>query len=135
MVCLYTGFADVLLELEKQPTAELVNHTCTGLDGRDEKLLQWIGDSGLACLLAPHTGRGVIGRLSVAQVEAIQIVRGGETASFGQVAVGNASATGSAHRKRPSATSTSTRTAATSSPAAPSSQLTSAATCSRRWRR
>jgi kynurenine formamidase len=54
MVCLYTGFADVLLEMKKKPDAKLLNETCTGLDGRDAKLLQWISDSGLACLLADN---------------------------------------------------------------------------------
>jgi kynurenine formamidase len=54
MVCLYTGFADVLLEMKKKPDANLLNNTCTGLDGRDQKLLQWISDSGLACLLADN---------------------------------------------------------------------------------
>jgi kynurenine formamidase len=54
MVCLYTGFADVLLEMKKKPDPKLVNETCTGLDGRDAKLLQWISDCGLACLLADN---------------------------------------------------------------------------------
>ena len=54
MVCLYTGFADVLLELQKKPDPQVVNNTCTGLDGRDAKLLAWISDSGLACLLADN---------------------------------------------------------------------------------
>ena len=54
MVCLYTGFADVLLEMKKKPDAKLVNESCSGLNGRDEKLLQWITDSGLACLLADN---------------------------------------------------------------------------------
>ena len=54
MVCLYTGFADVLLELRKKPKAELLHNTGSGLDGRDEKLLQWISDSGLACLIADN---------------------------------------------------------------------------------
>jgi kynurenine formamidase len=54
MVCLYTGFADVLLEMKKKPDPKLVNETCTGLQGRDAKLLQWISDSGLACLLADN---------------------------------------------------------------------------------
>ena len=44
MVCLYTGFADVILELQKNPDPKLLGNTCTGLDGRDEKLLQWITD-------------------------------------------------------------------------------------------
>jgi hypothetical protein len=54
MVCLYTGFADVLLEMNKQPDAKLLHGTCSGLDGRDERLLQWIGDSGLAALIADN---------------------------------------------------------------------------------
>jgi len=54
MVCLYTGFADVLLEMKKKPDPQLLNGTCTGLQGRDPKLLQWISDSGLAVLLADN---------------------------------------------------------------------------------
>jgi hypothetical protein len=54
MVCLYTGFADVLLEMKKKPDPKLVNETCTGLNGRDEKLLRWISDSGLAVLMADN---------------------------------------------------------------------------------
>jgi hypothetical protein len=54
MVCIYTGFADVLLEMKKKPDPKLVNETCTGLNGRDEKLLQWITDSGLAVLMADN---------------------------------------------------------------------------------
>ena len=54
MVCLYTGFADVLLEMKKKPDPKLVNETCTGLDGRDAKLLQWISDCGLAFLMADN---------------------------------------------------------------------------------
>jgi len=54
MVCIYTGFADVLLEMKKKPDPKLVNETCTGLNGRDEKLLQWITDSGLSVLLADN---------------------------------------------------------------------------------
>jgi Putative cyclase len=54
MVCLYTGFADVILELKKNPDPKLLHGTCAGLDGRDDTLLQWISDSGLACLLADN---------------------------------------------------------------------------------
>ena len=54
MVCIYTGFADVLLEMKKKPDAKLVNESCTGLNGRDERLLQWISDSGLVCLIADN---------------------------------------------------------------------------------
>ena len=54
MVCLYTGFADVVLEMKKQPDARLLHRTCTGLDGRDARLLEWISASGLACLIADN---------------------------------------------------------------------------------
>lgn len=54
MVCLYTGFADVILELNKNPDPKLLHGTCGGLEGRDDKLLQWISDSGLACLISDN---------------------------------------------------------------------------------
>jgi kynurenine formamidase len=54
IVCLHTGFAEMLMEFKKQPTPEALHHSCTGLDGRDEKLLQWISDSGLAVLAADN---------------------------------------------------------------------------------
>jgi hypothetical protein len=54
MVCLYTGFADVILELAKNPDPKLLHGTCSGLDGRDARLLNWISDSGLAVLIADN---------------------------------------------------------------------------------
>jgi kynurenine formamidase len=54
MVCVYTGFADLLLEMRKQPDAKLLHASCGGLDGRDERLLQWISDSGLAVLASDN---------------------------------------------------------------------------------
>ena len=54
MVCIYTGFADVILELAKAPDAKLLNNTGTGLDGRDAKLLQWVSDCGLAVLISDN---------------------------------------------------------------------------------
>jgi hypothetical protein len=54
IVCLHTGFSEMLLELKKNPTPELLHNTCTGLDGRDGKLLQWITDSGLSVLAADN---------------------------------------------------------------------------------
>jgi kynurenine formamidase len=54
MVCFYTGFADVILELNKNPDPKLLHGTCTGLEGRDDKLLKWITDSGCAALIADN---------------------------------------------------------------------------------
>lgn len=54
MVCLHTGFADTLLSMNRQPDVARLHDTGTGLDGWDTKLLNWIVDSRLACLLADN---------------------------------------------------------------------------------
>ena len=54
LVCLHTGFAEFLLQFKRNPTPEALHGTGTGLDGRDEKLLQWVCDSGLAILAADN---------------------------------------------------------------------------------
>lgn len=67
MVCLHTGFAEMLLEMKGQPDGKLLENSCAVLDGRDERLLQWITDTGLSVLVAdnyavestpPRPGRG-----------------------------------------------------------------------------
>ncbi len=54
MVCLHTGFAEMILEMNKQPDAHALENSCTGLDGRDDKLLQWVTDSKLVSLIADN---------------------------------------------------------------------------------
>jgi len=54
MVCLHTGFADMLLEMDKKPDSHLLENSCAVLEGRDPKLLQWITDSGLIALIADN---------------------------------------------------------------------------------
>jgi len=54
MVCLHTGFAQMILEMNKQPDLHKLEHSCAALDGRDRKLLQWITDSGLVSLIADN---------------------------------------------------------------------------------
>jgi len=54
MVCLHTGFAQMLLEMKRQPDLNVLNNSCSALDGRDGKLLDWITDSGLAALIADN---------------------------------------------------------------------------------
>ena len=54
MVCLHTGFAQMILEMKKQPDQHKLEHSCATLDGRDRKLLQWITDSGLVSLIADN---------------------------------------------------------------------------------
>jgi kynurenine formamidase len=53
-LCLYTGFADLLLDMNKQPDARVLATSCSVLDGRDERLLQWITDSGIVAICADN---------------------------------------------------------------------------------
>lgn len=54
LVCLHTGFAQLLVEMGGQPDAQRLDRACAVLDGRDARLLQWIDDSGLAALIADN---------------------------------------------------------------------------------
>ena len=54
MLCLFTGFADVVLEMKRHPDAHTLHHSCAVLDGRDEKLQGWIADSGIAALISDN---------------------------------------------------------------------------------
>ena len=54
MVCLHTGFAEMLVEMGGKPDGELLAKSCAALDGRDKRLLRWITDSGLAALIADN---------------------------------------------------------------------------------
>jgi hypothetical protein len=54
MVCLHTGFAEMLLEMQKNPDPDRAHNSCSALDGRDKNLLKWITDSGLVSLIADN---------------------------------------------------------------------------------
>ena len=54
MVCLHTGFAQLILEMGKKPDGAVLANACAGLDGRDKRLLQWITESGLVALIADN---------------------------------------------------------------------------------
>jgi kynurenine formamidase len=54
MVCLRTGFDRAVLEMNRQPRRETLEQSCAVLDGRDEALLRWITESGLAALIADN---------------------------------------------------------------------------------
>ena len=54
MVCIHTGFADTLLAMNRQPDVAHLHATGSGLDGWDNKLLNWIVDTRLACLIADN---------------------------------------------------------------------------------
>jgi kynurenine formamidase len=53
-VCLRTGFARRVLDMNKQPDVKRLHATAAALDGRDERLLDWITESGLVALIADN---------------------------------------------------------------------------------
>lgn len=54
MVCVHTGYADTLLAMNRAPDVARLHETGSGLDGRDPRLLEWIVDVRLACLIADN---------------------------------------------------------------------------------
>lgn len=50
MLVLRTGFAELVLGMARNPDEKILHHSCCALDGRDERLLRWISDSGIATL-------------------------------------------------------------------------------------
>ena len=54
ILCLHTGFAQMLLDMKGSPDPEKLDAHCARLDGRDQALLQWISDSGIAALVADN---------------------------------------------------------------------------------
>jgi hypothetical protein len=54
MVLLHTGYAELVLGMNRKPDAQVLHGACSVLDGRDPQLLQWITDVGLAALCADN---------------------------------------------------------------------------------
>jgi len=54
MLCLHTGFADVVLKMRREPDGQILNNSCAVLDGRDDLLLRWITDSDVAAIAADN---------------------------------------------------------------------------------
>lgn len=54
MVLLHTGWAQAVLEEERNPTQETLHDSCTALDGRDAGIQRWIVESGLSVLVADN---------------------------------------------------------------------------------
>lgn len=50
MVCIHTGFAEVVLGMGGRPDHHTLENSCAVIDGRDARLLQWITDSELSVI-------------------------------------------------------------------------------------
>ena len=54
MVCIHTGFAQLILDMGKEIDLPRLRANEPGLDGRDQRLLNWITDSGIVCLISDN---------------------------------------------------------------------------------
>jgi len=54
MLVLRTGFAESVVDMAGKPDAEALHNAGAVLDGADERLLQWITDSGIAAICADN---------------------------------------------------------------------------------
>jgi kynurenine formamidase len=54
MLCIYTGFSQVLLEWGGAPDANRIHQMCAAFDGRDERLLQLLSDTRISALIADN---------------------------------------------------------------------------------
>jgi kynurenine formamidase len=63
VLLLHTGFATRLVEWDKQASERDLFTTCSYLDAKDERLLGWIADSGIAALVADNYAvEGLLGK-------------------------------------------------------------------------
>lgn len=54
ILLLRTGFAELIVAMNRHPDMDRLNNSCAVLDGRDARLLQWITESGVAALCADN---------------------------------------------------------------------------------
>jgi kynurenine formamidase len=56
ILCLYTGLTGLIMDQGESLTTETLIGSCAVLDGHDERLLQWIDDSGISAIVADNIG-------------------------------------------------------------------------------
>lgn len=54
MLCIHTGFADLLVEMKGEPDLDRLSRECVALDGSDRQLLDWITKSGISVIAADN---------------------------------------------------------------------------------
>lgn len=54
ILCLYTGFADLIVDSAGRPDPECLGNSCAVLDGQDHRLQDWISESGIAAIAADN---------------------------------------------------------------------------------
>lgn len=61
MLCLWTGLDRMIIRMAGEPDSSL-KHSCAVLDGWDQKLLQWITDSGVAAIASDNLAVEGVGK-------------------------------------------------------------------------
>lgn len=56
MICLHTGFGDLIMRMGDSPDLNVLMSAAPTLDGRDERLLRWITDCEMSVLIADNIG-------------------------------------------------------------------------------
>jgi kynurenine formamidase len=56
ILCLYTGFTDLIVDADGKVSRETMDHACAVLDSHDARLLRWITDSGISAIVADNLG-------------------------------------------------------------------------------
>ena len=54
MLCLHTGWDDMIVSMDGDPDAEKLHNSCAVLDGYDDALLRWITDCGLVAIVSDN---------------------------------------------------------------------------------
>lgn len=54
ILCLHTGFAELVLSMARTPDVQVLAKSSVALDGRDQRLQQWITDSKVAAIAADN---------------------------------------------------------------------------------
>jgi hypothetical protein len=54
LVCFRTGFDNLILEMGRKPDGSTLANSCAVLDGRDERLQQWVTDCGAVALISDN---------------------------------------------------------------------------------
>ncbi len=75
MLCLHTGFADVIVGMAGQPDAALLNKSCAVLDGHDKRLLQWISEEAASRRLFAIITRSRIAHINTSVTDAMPCCR------------------------------------------------------------
>jgi len=61
MLCLWTGLDRMIMDMNGKPD-DTLKHSCAVLDGRDERLLQWITDSGVSVIASDNLAVEAVGK-------------------------------------------------------------------------